>query len=63
MPWVLVDIAIGVLSLLLFAAVVFTGYRHIRHLLRTAKEAGAKVGAVTADINALQEQSASRRTP
>ncbi|MCW2543890.1 MAG: hypothetical protein JWM40_1442 [Frankiales bacterium] len=63
MSWVLVDILIGVLALLVLAGVTFAGYKHVRHLLRTAKAAGAKVGAVTAEISALQDHSASHRTP
>ena len=62
MSWVLIDILIGVLALLVLAGVSYAGYKHVRQLLGTAKEAGAKVGAVTAEIDALQQQSASHRT-
>lgn len=45
MPWVLADILIGVCALLLFAGVALGGYRHVRALLRTGKDASARLGA------------------
>ncbi len=63
MLWVLVDILIGVIALAVLAAVCFAGYRHIKALMRAAKKAGERVGAVTAEIDELQRQGARRRTP
>lgn len=62
MSWVLVDILIGVLALALFAAVCFTGFLHVKRLLRAFKAAGRRVGVVTDEINELQRQGASART-
>lgn len=63
MLWVLVDILIGVAALAVLAVVGFVGYRHVKQLLRSAKNAGKRVGVVTDEIDKLQRQGASRRTP
>ena len=63
MPWLLVDILIGIAALLVLGAVVFAGYLRVRALIRAGKDAGKRVGVVTAEIDALQTQGASRRTP
>jgi flagellar basal body-associated protein FliL len=63
MPWVLVDILIGVLAVLVFGAVALALFRHVKSFTRSAKAAGARVGAVTAEIDAIQSESAARRTP
>ena len=63
MPWVLVDILIGVLALLLLGAALFAGFLHVKQLLRAGKAASARVGVVTAELDALQRQAARDRTP
>jgi Flp pilus assembly protein TadG len=63
MPWVLVDILIGALAVVVFGAVAFALFKHVKSLLRSAKDAGTRVGAVTAQIDAIQSESAARRTP
>jgi riboflavin transporter FmnP len=62
-PWVLLDVLIGVLSLAVLAGVLLAGYRHVRALLRSGKQAGERIGAVMSDIDTLQRESASQRTP
>lgn len=63
MPWVLLDIVIGALAVLLFGGLLYAGYRHVRQLMSTAKTAGSRIGALTAEIDAIQSGSAGRRTP
>jgi flagellar basal body-associated protein FliL len=63
MLWVIVDILIGLLAVAVLGAVCWSGYRHVKALIRAAKQAGERVGAVTAQIDELQRQGASRRTP
>jgi hypothetical protein len=46
-PWVLLDVAIGVLALALLIAVGFLLYKRVRTLMRTVGEASRQVGELT----------------
>jgi Sec-independent protein translocase protein TatA len=55
--WVLVDIAIGVVALIIFGAVAYHLLTHLRTFARAAGEASRRVGELTqtlADAQALQ---------
>lgn len=60
---VIADVVIGVLALLVLAAVLVSGFRHVKALLRSAKDAGSRVGDATARINELQARAPRRSTP
>jgi hypothetical protein len=46
-PWVLLDITIGVLALALLGAVTLRVYRRVRSLMRTVGDASSRVGELT----------------
>ncbi|MCW2672111.1 MAG: hypothetical protein JWP14_700 [Frankiales bacterium] len=47
MPWVLVDVGIGVLAVLLLLLVAFLLYRRVRVLMRSLGDASRRVGDLT----------------
>lgn len=47
MPWVLLDVAIGVLSVALVGLLAFTLYKRVRVLMRAVADASEKVGELT----------------
>jgi hypothetical protein len=46
-PWVLLDVAIGVLALALLGMVGYLLYKRVRALMRTVGTASAQVGELT----------------
>jgi F0F1-type ATP synthase membrane subunit b/b' len=58
--WVLVDVAIGVLAVLLLIFVGFLGYRHVRVLMKAVSNASERVADASVDLNAQQATSARR---
>jgi len=61
--WLLINLLIGLLGLSVIGMVSFAAWTDIRSLRRSAKEAAAQVGAVTAEVDALQSGGVSRRKP
>jgi hypothetical protein len=59
--WVLVDVIIGLLAVGVLIGVGFGLYRHVKALIKTAGRAGERIGSVTAEIDALQDEGARRR--
>ena len=51
MLWVLVDVAIGLLGLLVLGLVAFTLYKRVRVLLRAVGDASAQVGELSAGLS------------
>ena len=62
MSWVLLDVIIGLLAVGVLAGVSFGLYRHIKALRKAAGRASERIGAVTAEIDALQDEGNVRRT-
>ena len=50
MPWVLLDVAIGVLSLALVGLLAFLLYKRVRVLLRAIGDASDKLGELTPSL-------------
>ena len=51
MLWVLLDVAIGLLSLVVLGLVLLTLYRRVRGLLRTVGDASRQVGELSAGLS------------
>ena len=54
MPWVLLDVMIGVLSVLLLGLVAFVLYKRVRVLMRTVGDASAEVGSLTPGLEVVK---------
>ena len=54
MPWVLVDIAIGVLAVLLLVLAALSLWRHMKGLFGTVRASSEKVGPATEALAAAQ---------
>ena len=61
MTWVLVDVIIGLLAVGVLIGVSFGLYRHVKALMKATGRAGERIGSVTAEINAIQDEGARRR--
>ena len=55
MPWLLLDLALGVLAFLVLGSVAFGLYRKVRVLMRTVGQAGAQVDEALAGIHDAQD--------
>jgi hypothetical protein len=53
-PWVLVDIAIGVVAVLLLVLAGLSLWKHVKALLATARASSEKVGPATDALAAAQ---------
>jgi len=53
-PWVLVDIAIGVLAVLLLVLAALSLWRHVKALFGALRDASEKVGPATDALAAAQ---------
>ena len=54
MPWVLVDVAIGVLAVVLLVLAALSLWKHVKGLSRTARASSAKVSPATDALAAAQ---------
>lgn len=62
MTWVLFDVIIGLLAVGVLLGVSFGLYRRVKTLIKTGRRASERIGAVTAEIDALQSESSGRQT-
>jgi hypothetical protein len=53
-PWVLVDVGIGVLAVLLFVLAALSLWKHVRGLFRTVRASSEKVAPATDALAAAQ---------
>jgi hypothetical protein len=60
-PWILVDLAVAVLSIAVLGIVALSLYRHSRALTRTIGGSATTLAEATADLNRLQTEGATRR--
>jgi hypothetical protein len=56
--WILLDIALGVLSITVLGLVGFSLYRHIRTLLRALGASASTLGEASADLSSAQSKAA-----
>lgn len=55
MLWVLLDVAIGVLALLLVGTVARTLYKRLRALIRTVGAASGQIGQLTSGLTVVPQ--------
>ena len=58
MPWVLLDVGIGVLAVLLLLLVTFLAYKRVRALLQALGDASRRVGDLTPGLAVQQPPNA-----